>query len=147
MDDYRLTNTGSICYSNAMIKEEISTAKKKYWSHYSNARRRKILWQFTFESWIKIWLDSSHWSNRGTKKGQYVMSRIGDIGPYSPTNVFIQTQGNNVRDGSADIPKKHITKVRMSIASLGKPKPKLQCEYCTQLISVSNMKKHQSIHQ
>lgn len=130
-----------------MTKEEISTAKKKYWAQYSNAKRRKIQWQFTFDTWIKIWLDSGYWTERGNKKGQYVMSRIGDVGAYSPTNVFIQSLDNNSRDGSANIPKKHITKIRMSIASLGKPKPKLQCEYCGQLISVSNMKKHQTIHQ
>ena len=135
-----------LCYTVVMTEEEIKSAKKKYWAHQSNAVRRKIAWEFTFETWIELWIQSGHWYRRGIRNGQYVMSRKGDAGPYSPSNVFIQSTEYNVRDGSLAIPKKEITKQRMSVASISKSKPKLQCQYCSRMISVSNMNKHQSIH-
>lgn len=53
------------------------------------AKHRGIEFLMTFEEWYKIWLDSGHISERGNKKGQYVMARFGDQGPYAVGNVRI----------------------------------------------------------
>ena len=63
------------------------------------AKLRKIAWEFTYESWWEVWESSGKWEQRGRGKGKYVMSRIGDIGPYSPSNVFIQLNELNVSQG------------------------------------------------
>jgi hypothetical protein len=80
------------------IKERQKTPKGKYTAQKANARRREIPWDFTFETWWKVWQDSGRWEQRGTKGGQYVMSRLNDEGHYGPNNVFIQKQEDNSRE-------------------------------------------------
>jgi hypothetical protein len=75
---------------------DIRSAKRKYASHKGQAKKRNIDWLFTFESWIHMWINSGKWEERGNKGGQYVMSRPGDDGPYSPDNVVIKTSRENV---------------------------------------------------
>jgi len=64
--------------------------KKPYYSNYAvqrrNAKRRNIKFEFTYEEWIHWWGDDI--VNRGKSKGQLVMARKGDTGPYHPDNVF-----------------------------------------------------------
>ena len=59
----------------------------------NQANYRLETWTITFEEWWDIWEKSGHWDQRGCKQGQYCMSRIGDQGEYSSTNVFIQQHG------------------------------------------------------
>lgn len=54
--------------------------------------------KLTFEEWLQIWVDSGHLHERGRKRGQYVMSRVNDLGSYEVGNVFIQTGKQNNRD-------------------------------------------------
>lgn len=77
---------------------EIKQAKKQYWNHQQRAKRKGVPFLLTFEQWCQIWLDSGHYHEKGTKRGQYVMSRFNDIGPYSIDNVKIQTVGENTRE-------------------------------------------------
>ena len=77
---------------------DIKKAKHQYWNHMSQAKFRKIPFLFTFEEWIKVWLDSGHYYERGIGKDKYCMSRFNDAGPYSKDNVFIQTVSKNSRD-------------------------------------------------
>ena len=63
--------------------------KQKFWAQRQSARNRKITWNLTFDEWWDIWQQSGHWNNRGVHKGQYCMSRIGDVGSYEIGNVFI----------------------------------------------------------
>src|SRR5690606_37018971 len=51
--------------------------------------RRNIEWDLTFDDWLVIWVKSGHLAQRGIKRGQYVMARKGDVGPYSKNNVKI----------------------------------------------------------
>lgn len=68
----------------------------KYKRQKKSAEHRGIYWEFTFESWFRKWQDSEKWKERGTHRGGYVMTRIGDTGPYSPENTIIKTgQQNN----------------------------------------------------
>jgi len=63
--------------------------RKVFNQQKSNAKRRGIAWQLTFEEWSKIWIDSGKWELRGRNSGQYHMSRPGDQGPYAVDNVRI----------------------------------------------------------
>ena len=66
---------------------------------------RGIHWDFTFETWLDVWEKSGHLAQRGRNVGQYCMSRYGDTGPYSPSNVFIQLHGANTTDAHKGVPK------------------------------------------
>jgi len=80
--------------------------------HKSNAKSRGIDFLLTFEEWYKIWGDSGHINDRGTKLGQYCMARKGDKGPYAVGNVGIvlhkvnSIEGNVGRTHSLEIRKK-----------------------------------------
>jgi hypothetical protein len=76
--------------------------KKFRFQRYS-ANRRGIPFDLTFDQWWAIWQASGHWNERGCKKGQYCMSRVGDQGPYAVGNVFIQLHADNVKDVGHDI--------------------------------------------
>lgn len=72
--------------------------KGRYAMHKKNAEIRGIPWEFTFETWWAVWEDSGKWAERG--RGGYMMCRFGDTGPYSPTNVRIDTVVSNARERS-----------------------------------------------
>lgn len=78
----------------------IKSAREKYKIHKYSAKGRGISFELTFEQWMKLWLDSGHWKERGCRHGQYVMARFGDIGPYSIDNVKIITNGENSIEGN-----------------------------------------------
>ena len=88
---------------------------KPYRGHYHNARscakERGIDWQFTYDTWIEWWGDDI--VNRGPHKGQLVMARNGDIGPYHPDNVHKKTAAENCREGQLGKPKsaEHTAKI------------------------------------
>ena len=79
-----------------MTTEQLKIANQKYRGQQSHSKSRGIEFNLTFEEWLDIWLDSGYWHLRGKGKGKYVMSRIGDTGPYSLENVFIQSNSDNV---------------------------------------------------
>ena len=117
------------------------TPKRKFYAHRCNARRRGIEFLLTFEEWFQIWEDSGHWEQRGLRKDQYVMSRYGDQGPYSTTNVFIQLNSDNVREYSVK-PKSQSTKEKMRLAKLGIPQSEEHKRNMSQaLLTVWNRKK------
>lgn len=63
-----------------------------------SARERGVAWEMTFEEWLAVWVESGKWEQRGRKKGQYVMARHGDVGPYKVGNVSIVTTEQNIRE-------------------------------------------------
>lgn len=64
----------------------------------STAKCRDIDWHLSFEEWFDIWERSGKYKFRGRGQGKYCMSRIGDTGPYSKDNVFIQETVKNSGD-------------------------------------------------
>src|SRR5580765_8503076 len=56
-----------------------------------NAKKRGIPFLLTFDEWWLIWQSSQKWEQRGRRKGQYVMARFKDLGPYTVGNVRICT--------------------------------------------------------
>jgi hypothetical protein len=63
------------------------------------AKQRGLGWEFTFEAWQQMWLDSGKLHLRGKGTGKFVMARRGDVGPYSESNCFICSFEQNIRDG------------------------------------------------
>lgn len=76
----------------------LSKLWRAYKSHEYHARHRGILFLLSFEEWLHIWEASGKLLSRGTHKGQYVMARYGDSGPYSVENVRIITNSENTRE-------------------------------------------------
>lgn len=80
------------------------TPMAQYQFQRSNAKRRGIAWDFSFDSWLAVWVASGHFAQRGRGRGKYVMARRGDIGPYSPTNVEIVLYETNAVDSRRNHP-------------------------------------------
>jgi hypothetical protein len=68
--------------------------------HRRDSKKRKIEFNFSFEEWCVWWeanLGPDWFRKRGSKRGQYVMARLGDKGPYNPKNVkCITSEGNHI---------------------------------------------------
>lgn len=77
----------------------LQIAKQRYNEQKYRAKSRGINFPITFTEWCEVWQHSGKWEQRGCRKGQYVMSRINDEGPYHKTNVVIQLHESNARDG------------------------------------------------
>lgn len=90
------------------------------------AEIRGIPFLLSYEQWLEIWLESGHWHERGCKKGQYVMARYGDTGPYERTNVKIITHADNIRESNANReyePHTLETKIKISESQKGQVRP------------------------
>ena len=102
-----------------------------------DAKRRGIPFLLDFETWLKIWVDSGHLSERGRFRYQYCMARFGDVGPYGVGNVRICTVRENQLEGQStpagqkrlqnliEIGKNptQTTRKKISVAGKGVPKP------------------------
>ena len=77
---------------------KMNKSKEQYNNHKARAKRKGVIFDLTFDEWLKIWTDSGHYYQKGTKRGQYVMSRYKDAGGYTIDNVYIQTVGANTKE-------------------------------------------------
>ena len=99
---------------------------RKYQTQYDNAKQcardRKIEWQFTYDVWVEWWGEDI--INRGPRKGQLVMARHGDTGPYHPDNVRKATCSENCSEANKGKPKtkEHVEKVQAILAMRRKEK-------------------------
>jgi hypothetical protein len=134
---------------------EFRRARNAYSMQKSMALKRKdkngnpIEWLFTFDEWIDLWLKSGKWHQRGCRRGQYVMSRFGDVGPYAPWNVEIKTVGENNIEAhkgrsswNKGIPLSEEHRKKLREANKGIPKPKMACRHCGKLCAANNLKRH-----
>ena len=92
--------------------------KHKYQCQKNTAIIRNIEWHFTFESWLAWWGDDI--VNRGRNHGQLVMARIGDLGPYHPSNVRKLTCGENYKEAHLGRKQSLETIEKIRIKSLGR---------------------------
>ena len=80
--------------------------KHPYYTSFNDqrqhAKRRNIDWQFDFNTWLEWWGEDI--ANRGRNKGQLVMARNGDIGPYHPDNVRKTLCSENVSEAQKGRP-------------------------------------------
>jgi len=98
----RIDQTAPFAVNNVkIIKRKVPDIfHRRYATHRSNAGKREIPFLFTFDEWIKIWLDSGHWYERGTTIGKYCMARFGDKGPYAADNVEIIKHQDNTKQAT-----------------------------------------------
>jgi len=82
-------------------REYYKTPMGKYIRQRANAHARAIAWEFTFDTWWKMWQESGKWEQRGRGVGCYYMCRTGDTGPYSPENCRIDTISANQKESWA----------------------------------------------
>jgi hypothetical protein len=66
------------------------------------SKRRGIEWKLTLWEWWTIWQESGKWELRGRCKGNYVMCRIEDLGPYARANVYIATGSHNLKSSNSN---------------------------------------------
>lgn len=71
---------------------------RDYRAQKSMAKKRGIPWEFTQEAWVEWWMMDDRISRRGNKRGQIMMCRYGDTGPYSPSNVYPGDTMQNAAD-------------------------------------------------
>ena len=125
---------------------DIRMAKQRYKEQLKKANSRKIDWLFTFEDWCKVWEDSGKWDQRGCRKGEYVMSRLGDVGPYSPANIVIKLCSENVSEAQAGkiITRSAAHQKKINDANRGKTwKQRLvSCVSCKKAGGINLMKKY-----
>lgn len=86
-----------IGYTEVQILRHIG-ATKAYIMQRANAQQRNIEWLFTLATWWDLWSESGKWELRGRCANQYLMGRKGDVGPYSPENVYIITCQDNIKE-------------------------------------------------
>src|SRR4051812_2946686 len=93
---------------------------KSYRHAYIVQRRdagyRGIDFLLSFDEWITIWKESGHLHERGKRRGQYVMARYGDIGPYAVSNVRIVPQEENHREASLGKAMPPESRAKMSVS-------------------------------
>lgn len=107
-------------YSFARCKGQCSPGNK---ARRKDANGVFIEWKLTFDEWLAFWMGSGHWHERGCKSGQYVMSRLNDIGPYEIGNILIQSHVANTRQASVGKRKPPLsaeTKLKLRNANLGR---------------------------
>jgi hypothetical protein len=68
---------------------EASLIRRDWRNHRMDADRRDVSFLLPFEDWLAIWVNSGHLLERGCRRGQYVMARVGDVGAYVAGNVRI----------------------------------------------------------
>lgn len=79
-----------------MLVRTVDPLVKCFNQQKHGAKQRGIEWCLEYWEWLQIWKDSDHLHERGTRSGQWVMGRNGDIGPYRADNVkIIRAEKNN----------------------------------------------------
>ena len=73
--------------------------KKDFLTQKTNAKRRGIEFQFSFNEWLNVWESSGKLKYRGRNHGKYCMARYNDCGPYAIGNVKIILHTENVIEG------------------------------------------------
>lgn len=76
--------------------------KTNYRAQRHQALKRDIEWNFTYESWCEWWMQEDRWANRGNRRGDIMMCRIKDVGPYDPSNVYAGTTAQNHADYTSE---------------------------------------------
>src|SRR5258708_36599059 len=76
----------------------VRLCQERYRSKAADARNRRIPMLLTFDEWFGYWLASGHMEEYGRCRGQYVLSRPGDKGPYDVGNVRAGPQEGKVRE-------------------------------------------------
>lgn len=79
-----------------MTKKYTYPNNEKYHKQQHLAKKRGIVWEFTYQSWLAWWGDDI--ALRGQGPGKLQMCRFNDLGPYNPNNCYKATNSQNVKD-------------------------------------------------
>ncbi len=90
--------------------------RERYRVHKLNAADRGIQFLLTFEAWLDWWKSTGHYHERGSKRGQYVMGRKGDLGAYEIGNIECQLAVENSTAPHIGAKRSAETRLRMSNA-------------------------------
>lgn len=85
--------------------------RRDYAQHKSHSKKRGIPFELEYWEWLQIWQDSGHIHEMGTRKGEWVMARFGDTGPYSATNVRIVRVETNLAE------QQNVRRARLALAT------------------------------
>jgi transposase len=84
---------------------QMRLAHKRFIQQRCRAHDRAVAWELTLQEWWEIWTLSGQWAARGRSCAESaVMSRRGDIGPYSKGNVYITTLAANFAESWKSAP-------------------------------------------
>jgi hypothetical protein len=111
-------------YATQFTREQLRKYRDSFRWQKSSASGRKdkagnpIEFRLTFDEWLDIWLASGQIDNRGKQLGQYVMSRVGDMGHYEASNVVIKLHSENIKEANCGL--KHTSERRRKISAAQK---------------------------
>lgn len=108
--EYRKKNRDRINEKQRLYRQ---TPEYAYKEQRQAARQRDIPWEFTYQTWLAVWIMSGKLNERGVSG--YHMCRYNDTGPYSPANVYIAHHSVNRRDayenGATWLAKQHAARM------------------------------------
>jgi hypothetical protein len=81
-----------------LMREARRRLKRRFVQQRANARSRGIEWQLSFMEWRDWWLSTGHVDERGVHRGEWVMGRQFDVGPYALGNIQCMRAEDNVRE-------------------------------------------------
>jgi hypothetical protein len=109
-------------YPRWLTQDRLRKLRVRFCAQQSSADERSIDFTLSFGQWLDIWITSGKLLKRGRHRGDYVMARIGDRGPYALGNVEIIPHAENIRQF-------HLGKIvspetcrKISAAKIGQPK-------------------------
>ena len=79
-----------------LMEEARRRLQRRFIQQRANAKNRGIEWCLTFGEWRDWWLESGHVDERGRCRGEWVMGRAGDTGPYALENLRCLRAEDNV---------------------------------------------------
>jgi len=88
-----------------MVHEELRNKLKdltgqdvypRFLQQRATANRRGIPFEMTFQQWAQAW--DGKIADRGSRRGQLVMCRKDDVGPYAADNISIRTTQSNIEE-------------------------------------------------
>jgi hypothetical protein len=81
-----------------LMVEATRRLKRRFLQQRASATYRGVEFQLTFEEWRDWWMATGHVDERGKYRGQWVMGRPGDQGPYAIGNLRCLRAEDNVTE-------------------------------------------------
>ncbi|WP_234684681.1 hypothetical protein [Bradyrhizobium monzae] len=103
-------------YPHYLTQAFLRRLRRDFTEHRVNAKDRGIGFELTFPQWLEIWIASGRVRRRGCRRGQYVMARHGDRGPYAVGNVKIILASENIAEASRGRIPSEATRALISLA-------------------------------
>jgi hypothetical protein len=80
------------------LRKRWESPKAQFRRRRAEELRRGMVWELTYEQWWRIWQESGHWTERGSKGSQYGLFRLNPEGPFSVENVAVQLYSKVARE-------------------------------------------------